>query len=142
MDNGFAPTETECRLAEMLGFALRQVGTGIVCEGTGRHSSIWNHKNRYRWCMIFLLLSVFRLWWFLVFQKLMVQELMTPEYCDRQMASAAGRTAVGSAFVRHSEGVGAEYRYTGSDLSGNWSGSLMQDGCSIRISWTLVSAGF
>ena len=23
---------------------------------------IWNHKNRYRWCMIFLLLSVFVVW--------------------------------------------------------------------------------
>ena len=40
-----------------------------------------------------------------------------PEYCTGR-GQSTGRTAVGSAFVRHSEGVGAEYRYTGSDLSG------------------------
>ena len=91
---------------------LRETGgTGIVCEGKDGTAYMESQKQ------IQMVHDMF------AFERVRCVVLCSktgtggPEYCaDR--GQSAGRTAVGSAFVRHSEGVGAEYRYTGSDLSG------------------------
>ena len=91
---------------------LRETGgTGIVCEG--KHGTAYMESQK----QIQMVHDIF------AFERVRCVVLCSktgtggPEYCaDR--GQSAGRTAVGSAFVRHSEGVVAEYRYTGSDLSG------------------------